>query len=195
MALIGIGCAPFYMGALYMFGRAFAPVRFAVLSSTLLAIGSVGNLIGATPLAYAAETLGWRTTFVAIAVITALAALVIAVFLRDPERLGSTARDNAFFAGLREILSIRGLWPILPMVLVSYAVLIAEHSLWVGPYFTDVHALGPIDPGNAVLAMSIGALAIGPLDQIFATRKRIVAFSGSMIAASFVMPAYGRSPA
>ena len=53
MALIGIGCSAIYIGALYMFGRVFAPQRFAFLSSWLIGLGSAGNLFAATPLAAA----------------------------------------------------------------------------------------------------------------------------------------------
>jgi len=60
MGLIGIGCAPILMAAMVIFRQSFAPARFAVLSSTFIAVGSAGNLLGTSPVAWASELLGWR---------------------------------------------------------------------------------------------------------------------------------------
>lgn len=180
MALIGLGCAPIYMGALYYFGRMYQASRFAFLASLLIAVGSVGNLLGATPLALAAQQFGWRGTLAAIGALTLAAALVVAVMVEDPPRREAVAvrNDGGIVAGIGELLSIRALWPMLPLIAVSYAVVIAERGLWVGPYLSDVHGLTPVERGNGVLAMAIamsaGALVLGALDQPLRTRKWIV---------------------
>ncbi len=191
MALIGLGCAPIYMGALYMFGRVFDPTRFALLSSWLIAIGSAGNLLGATPLALASQQFGWRGAFIGLAVITTMAVVAVALLLKDPPHLDRSLDRRGMFAGICEVVSIRALWPILPLIFVSYAVVIAERSLWVGPYFSDVHGLAPIARGNAVLlfavAMSIGALVSGPLDQWLGTRKWVVVTSTTLCGIAFLV--------
>ena len=51
MVLIGIGCAPVLMAAFFIFARAYSPARFALYASWMVAFGSAGNVIGATPLA------------------------------------------------------------------------------------------------------------------------------------------------
>lgn len=179
MALIGIGSASIYMGAVYTFARTAAPDRFAQLSSWLLGLGSLGNLAAATPLAYAAETFGWRVTFVLIAGLTALSALLIPLAVRDPPKaLAPASPSPTFFGALASLARMRALWSIVPIIAVSYAVMLAERGLWVGPYFADVHGLGPTDRGNAILAMaasmSVGALLYGPADRLFGTRKWVV---------------------
>ena len=45
MILFGIGSSPVLMGAFYLFVRKFDAVRFALLSSWLVAFGSLGNLL------------------------------------------------------------------------------------------------------------------------------------------------------
>lgn len=178
MILIGIGCAPVYMGALYIFARTEPDARFAFLASTLIGIGSVGNLLGATPLAWAMTVFGWRLSFLLIAGLTLLAGLLIYLLIRDPERPAESGTEQRpWYSELGEILRVRQLWPIMPIAAISYAVVAAERGLWVGPYFAEVHNLGPIPRGDAVLAMavamSLGAIAYGPLDQWFGTRKWI----------------------
>lgn len=179
MALIGVGSANIYMGAVYTFARTAEPGKFAQLCSWLLGIGSFGNLAAATPLAYAAETYGWRSTFVAIAALTFVSGLIILAIVRDPPRAAApSGRAVTFWGALADIVRIRALWPIVPMVAISYAVMLAERGLWVGPYFSEVYGLAPTDRGNAILAMaaamSIGALLYGPADRIFGTRKWVV---------------------
>jgi MFS family permease len=191
MALIGLGCAPIYMGALFMFGRAYPVERFSLLSSWLLAIGSAGNLIAATPLALAAQHIGWRPAFAAMAVVTLIAAALIAWLIRDPPRqLAASGKSVGFVEGIKSVLSIRALWSVLPLVFVSYAVVIAERALWVGPYLADEHGLGPVDRGNAVLAMaiamSVGAFALGAADPWLGRRKWLVTVCSLICAAAFL---------
>ena len=77
MALIGIGCAPVLMSALFIFARSYSPARFAVLASWTIAFGTAGNVIGASPLANAAEAFGWRPVMIALGLFTVLTALAI----------------------------------------------------------------------------------------------------------------------
>lgn len=179
MVLIGIGSAAIYMGAVYTFAKTMPAERFAQACSWLLGLGSLGNLLSTTPLAYAAESLGWRATFLAIAALTALSALLIVVLIRDPAPpTAAIGPAPGFWRSLGRIASISALWPMVPLIFVSYAVLLAERGLWVGPYFAEVHGLGPTDRGNAILAMaaamSLGAIMYGPADRLFGTRKWIV---------------------
>ncbi|MBI3672597.1 MAG: MFS transporter [Rhizobiales bacterium] len=189
MMLIGVGCGSIYMGAIYVFGRVNRPEQFALLCSWLLGIGTAGNLIAASPLAYAAETIGWRGAMQAIAAATALSALSVFLLIRDPPR-AVTAEPVGFLKGLGDILAIRDLWPLLPLTAVGYAAVLSERGLWAGPYFSDVHGLAPVARGNALLAMaaamSAGAMIYGPLDRWLHTRKWIVAAGSAVTAAAFL---------
>lgn len=185
MVLIGIGCASIYMGALYVFGRVNRPEQFALLCSWLLGIGTAGNLLAASPLAIAATTVGWRGAMMMIAGATLVSALSVFLLVRDPPRPAASLH-RGFVSGIADILRIRSLWPLLPLIAVSYSVILAERGLWAGPYFAEVQGLEPVARGNALLvmaaAMSVGALVYGPLDRILGTRKWIV-FTGALATA------------
>jgi MFS family permease len=186
MLLVGAGCGSIYMGAIYLFGRIAAPQRFALLCSWLLGLGTAGNLLAASPLAWAAQSIGWRGAMAGMAVATAVSALSVLILIRDPQRITSHA-PRGLFGGIGEVIRIRSLWPLLPITGVSYAVVLAERGLWAGPFFSSVYGLDPVARGHALLvmaaAMSAGALAYGPLDRLLGTRKWVV-FSGVAVSAA-----------
>ncbi|WP_421696409.1 MFS transporter [Aestuariivirga sp.] len=177
MLLIGAGCGAIYMGAIYLFARTAAPQRFAQLCSWLLGLGTAGNLLAASPLAFAAQSIGWRGAMLVMAGATALSALSVLLLIRDPGRVETHAARGPF-DGIGDVLKIRLLWPLLPITAVSYAVVLAERGLWAGPFFSSVYGLEPVARGNALLvmaaAMSAGAMIYGPLDRLLGTRKWVV---------------------
>lgn len=188
MALLGMGCAPVYVGALFMFGRIYPAQHFALLSSWMIGIGSAGNLLGATPLAVAAQTFGWRSVFCGLALATVLIAGLVATCLKDPPPAKDAAVPRrGWIAELRELLAVRELWVFIPMLTVSYGLVAAERGVWMGPFLADVYGLNLAERGNAALlmgaAMCVGAIAYGPLDQWLNARKPIV-IAGSLATAS-----------
>jgi len=189
LSLIGIGCSAIYMGAIFVLGRIYSAKRFALLCSWLIGLGSAGNLLAASPLAWAATEIGWRNAMLLIAVATLLATVLLYWILRDPDPASDT-KQMGFWQGLWNIMTLKALWPILPLTSVGYAMLIAERGLWAGPYLSDVHGLGPVDRGNGLLvmaaAMSVGAMIYGPLDHWLGTNKWIVAVGTAVTAASFL---------
>jgi len=189
LSLIGIGCSAIYMGAIFVLGRIYSAKRFALLCSWLIGLGSAGNLLATSPLAWAATEIGWRNAMLLIAVATLLATVLLYWILRDPDPASDT-KQMGFWQGLWNIMTLKALWPILPLTSVGYAMLIAERGLWAGPYLSDVHGLGPVDRGNGLLvmaaAMSVGAMIYGPLDHWLGSNKWIVAVGTAVTAASFL---------
>ena len=184
MALIGIGCAPVLMGSLYLFGRIYPLHRFAMLSSLMIGLGSVGNLLGATPLALAAEAFGWRTAMAAIAGITARERRAR---LRRPARsAGDRARGGHAMrmAGSAKSCAGRPCGRSFRSPLSAMPFVIAIRSLWIAPYLGEVHGFDATQRGNAALvmaiAMSLGALAYGPLERALASPK-LTTLIGSLL--------------
>jgi MFS family permease len=187
MGLIGVGCAPVLMGSLYVFGRGYPPERFAILASIVLGVGALGNLLAATPMAYAVELFGWRASMTAIAVLTAASTALVYFVLTDPAPprvQAALVPQESPWAALKTVLALKPLWLLVPLAFVSYAVVAAERSLWIGPYLADVHGLDPIASGNGIfamaLAMSVGAFAYGPAERIFRSAK-IPVLAGSLV--------------
>lgn len=183
MALIGLGCAPALMGSLYLFGRLYPVERFAMLSSLMIGFGTTGDLLGATPLALATQAFGWRPILLGLAAVTLGSALLILALIRDPPRVVEPARTS-LLRGFATVAAMRALWPVFPVVFVSYAVVIATRSLWVGAYLGSVHGFDAIARGNGTLAMSaamaLGAIGYGPLERALRDPKR-TALGGCLV--------------
>lgn len=178
MALIGLGCAPILMASYYVFARGYPPDRFVVLASAIVGFGALGDLIGAAPLALATERFGWRPTLAVAAGVTAASCVLVALLVRDPPPAEKGSGRDTLWSGLVEVLRIRALWLMLPLVFVSYAVLIATRSLWISPYLGEVHGYDRLARGNAAsllaITMVLGAFSYGPLARLTRDPKRTV---------------------
>ncbi|WP_299027140.1 MFS transporter [uncultured Sulfitobacter sp.] len=174
MALIGIGCAPVLMASYYIFALDHPPARFAFLAALMVGVGTLGNIVASYPTTFAAETMGWRAALWGLSALSAATAAGIWIAVRDPVK-EAEAQKGSFL----EVLRIRALWFIFPLMLVSYAEVGALRGLWIGPYLTEVFSAEPRLIGQATLAMGIamviGPMAYSPLDRLFGTRKWVIA--------------------
>lgn len=194
MALIGVGCSPVLMANYYIFARAFSPAVFGTFAGVVIGVGTLGNIASSLPLAYAVEMFGWRGSLWALAIVSLIVAGAMAVLVRDPERLPVGPRGSVL-----DILRIRALWLILPIMAVNYLPTGALRGLWVGPFMAEIYGLDAGGIGRVTLAMGLamvcGNLAYGPLDRILGTRKWVV-FGGNAVVvagllALWAMPAQG----
>ncbi|MCC6002457.1 MAG: MFS transporter [Pararhodobacter sp.] len=188
MVLIGIGCSPVLMAAYYIFGRIYPAAVFATLAGAIIGFGSLGNIAGAWPLAWAAETFGWRETVVALGLLTLLNGLAMLLLIKDPPVIG--ADENGGRGSVLDVLRIPAIWLILPLLLVNYAPIGALRGLWAGPYYEAVYNADTIMIGHVTLVMAIGmvigSFAYGPLDRVFGTRKGVV-LAGNLLGSTALL--------
>jgi len=189
MVLIGIGCSPVLMASMFIFAHTWSPARLAVLTSWMMGLGSLGNIVGASPLAAAAEAYGWRPVMMGLGLVTVAVAASILAVVRDPEQAKHTGGSTGF-SGYLELMRVRALWPILPLVAVNYVPAGGIRGLWAGPYLADVYGLDALAIGQATLfmalAMSAGNFIWGPLDTLFRTRKWVSLAGNSLVLAALV---------
>lgn len=187
MILFGIGCSPVLMAAYYIYARMFPVAVFATLAGATLGFGSMGNILGAWPLAWAAETFGWRGTMAVLGGMTILVALAIGRLVQDPPPVEPGANGRG---SLLDILRMPAIWLLLPLLLVNYAPSAGLRGLWVGPYYTDVFGATATGVGQVTLLMALamvaGNFAYGPMDRIFGTRKWVV-LGGNLIGAACLL--------
>ncbi|MBM1221859.1 MFS transporter [Ponticoccus sp. SC2-23] len=182
MALIGAGSSPVLMSSYFIFARVYPPAVFATLAGAMIGVGSLGNIAGSAPLAWSVAEFGWRETMWALSAVTAAAAALLFLVVRDPESIARTEKGSVL-----DLLRMPVLWPIFAMMFVSYAPSAGIRGLWVGPYAEGVFAADTVTIGRVSLVMGLAMIAgnflYGPLDRILGTRKWIV-IVGNLIGAA-----------
>jgi MFS family permease len=173
MLLIGIGCSPVLMASYYIFARIYSPKVFATLASVMIGVGSIGNLAGSQPLSMLIDAVGWRATMGGLAIATAFISAGVLALVKNPPAVVAQQKG-----GFLDLLKIRALWFIIPLMIVQYAPAAGMRGLWIGPYLRDVFDAAQSQIGTASLIMSLamiaGTFAYGPMDRIFGTRKWVI---------------------
>lgn len=157
-ALMGLGTAGILMGGLKALSGGLSPRRFASVSGALVAVGSSGGLLAATPLALAADAFGWRATFLGAAGALASAAVLVAVGGRAapvPTPAHAEGPDGGFEALFTSPTFLRASF----LGLATTGVAFAYQGLWAGPYLTEAIGLARVPTGNVLLAFAVGASA------------------------------------
>lgn len=174
MTLLGIGCSPALMGPYYIFAREYPPQVFGTLAGLIVGFGSLGNILGAAPLVSVIEAMGWRQTLWALAGITLVASALIAITVRDPQRIEGDHAGGT----LGQILRLRVLWFILPLHFIIYAISAAIRGLWAAPYLEQVYAADTQTIGRATLAMGLamvlGNFLIAPAVRLVGNLRRTI---------------------
>jgi predicted MFS family arabinose efflux permease len=195
--MMGFGCAGIMVGSLVVLSRWYSPGRFTRAMALLFASANAGSLIATLPLASAADTFGWRWTFVGLAGLAGVLIVAFLAIIRDTPPGSDASVDKRqeslweTIKGLGRVYRNRDLLAVLPLVGVGYASVITVLGLWGGPYLHDVHGLTGIERGNVLSAMAIamilGTLFYGPLDRQFNTRKWVTIVGGSGTAGLFLL--------
>jgi predicted MFS family arabinose efflux permease len=182
--LLGVGMACNLMGPLKLLTEWFPPSRFATVSGLLYAIGTLGNIVAATPLVLLAELIGWRLSFQAIIALHLLLTLALVWVVQDrptdQTAAAPAARSGSLFGNLGILTRSKDYWIISAGTFVRYGTHAALQTLWAGPLLMEALRFSPVQAGNILLAMNIGLILGGPLwgavsDQVFRTPKWAVA--------------------
>ncbi len=159
---MGIGCAGGLVMPMTLAGRRLPPERFGLWAALILALGNVGMLVSASPLAWLVEVSGWRAGFWAGVVWAAVLLPAIALLVReapprpDPRRTPlSDARD------VLSLLFSRKLRPVVVIAFASFSAIISIRGLWGGPWLMEVKGLSRVAAGNVLLLLTF-ALIAGP---------------------------------
>jgi MFS family permease len=197
----GIGCAASFMAAVVLISAWLPSARWSTGLSWVFGSAQIGLLLAGAPLAWAAQTIGWRMAFAGMALASALAGALFYLFVRDrppgaPAPAAAIDQPGAL-DGLRQIISIPGILPVFALFGVAYGAVATIGGLWAGPYLKDIHGLEPGDRGLVLTGMAaiqmVSILVFGPLDRVFNTRKWLIVAGGlatlALIATLALLPA------
>jgi len=173
--LIGVGCAPIFMGVLYFVGNTYDAERAGRLAAIVSAVGSTGALLSAAPLTMFTRGFGWRSACWLAALVMFACAIVIAFQLRSPGRF---VKRPELEGGSGRFLPLLYLAP----VCLTLSLGGVFRNAWAGPYVAGVFK-GTSDLGALLTLVSMVGIATSFLVPalLFRLRPRTV------VAATYVL--------
>jgi len=199
-ALLGVGMAANFMGTLKLLTHWFEPEKFASLSGSVLALGTLGSLAATTPLALMVQSLGWRGSFYALAGLNFLLIICLFLFVQDrpfgkqaPITRSPNQKPSLPLAvSIKRLFSSWSFWAISFSLFLRYGSFASIQSLWAGPFLIEYLGFSNVTAGNILLMMSIAFILGSPTggmlsDRVFRSRKRVVILASCITAVTVFM--------
>ena len=195
--LCGIGMSVVMMGSFKIFSICYAPSHFATLSGLMMSIGTLGNMMAATPLVLLSSTLGWRKTFVIIGILIALLSFTAFWVLRRVNvrcpKTDATATQSSmsFWDGVKLLWGSLTFWQCAGLSFAIYGSFVSLQGLWGGPYLRNIIGFSAIQTGNVLLCLSVGRIVGSTLcgflsDRVLHSRKLVVIPAAAMFVLMFL---------
>lgn len=183
--MVGIGAAMLFVPTLKVLASWFTAREFSSMTGILIAVGGLGSLTAAAPLAFASSRIGWRMSFMAVAVITVMLSLLIWLFVRDapPSTAAAGKRDISLGQSMRLVVTNARFWPLAGWFFFTSAIFFSYGGLWGGPYLMEVHGLDRNQAGSILSMIAAGMIAGSPLhsvvsDRLFRARRPVIILCG-----------------
>ena len=195
-ALVGLGVAMLFVPTMKVLAEWFCLREFAFMTGMLMALGGVGSLFAATPLALLSSWIGWRLSFIVVGVFTLVLAVLVWVFVRDrPDDFGwpppeepkqSAAAAMGLMESVRRVLTCRAFWPIAIWFFFDCGIFFSFGGLWGGPYLMQVYGLSKAQAAQILSMLAVGMIIGSPLlsylsTNIFRARKPVLVLSSIML--------------
>lgn len=194
--LVGLGVSTLFVCTLKILSEWFSLREFVSMTGILLAMGGVGSLSAATPMALASTRLGWRLSFVLVGLSTAVLAFLVWRVVRDrPSDLGwpstaeheQTAEPSPRLAdGIRQVLTRPAFWPLAFWFFCKYGIFTAFAGLWGGPFIMHVYGATKGQAGAILSLVAAGMIIGSPLmgrlsNRILKGRKPVLVLASAVI--------------
>ena len=204
-ALIGLGVGGVYVPAVKAFSQWFKSNEFATMIGLFIAVGNLGAIIATTPLAWAANSWGWRMSFNIIGCISLVLALTAFFLIKDFKEPSETIQDeyNLKPAGddsqempfYRHLLSYQ-FWIIAIIFFGSYGIMMTFQGLWATPFLMAVLKIDRIAASKLNMLIPIGFIIGAPLfgwlaDRIFKSKVHIMIFLVLILSMSWAGIVFG----
>lgn len=155
--LIGLGISGILMGAFVALGQYFPAERFSSAVGVLVSLGALGSIFASKPLVLLNDWLGWRAIFLYLALMIALVALGIMLFVRRGPLEPSTPAENND-AKLLDIFRNAAFWRIGILDFAMAGGFFAFQGLWLAPYLQEGLGLSEVALGNILTLLNVGVV-------------------------------------
>jgi MFS family permease len=195
-ALVGLGISMLFVPTLKVLAEWFHTREFATMTGILMAMGGVGSLAAATPLALLSGWVGWRLSFVIVGLSTLVLGVLVWIVVRDrpadldwpspSEHTTAGAPPIGLVEGIKRVLTHPPFWPVAIWFFFELAVFFSFGGLWGGPYLMQVYGLSKADSGQILSMIAVGMIVGSPLlsflsDRVLKGRKPVLVLSSLMV--------------
>ncbi|MGA1824222.1 MAG: MFS transporter [bacterium] len=199
--MVGIGVSMVFIPTLKILSQWYKPSEFAFMAALLNAMGGLGILISAAPLALISEILGWRISFQLIGVITFILAMLVWIIVRDrPSDMGwpsiKTAEQKTepipLLEGAKQVITEKYFWPVALWFFFDCGVFFGFGALWSGPYLIHVYGMSSKEAGLILSMLAVGMIGGSPLlsflsDKVLHSRKKVLMLSSAALTADMLV--------
>lgn len=178
-ALVGAGVGGVFIPGLKLFSAWYRSNEFSALTGMMIAVGGLAGLSATLPLTLVAVRIGWRSTFVGIAVLSFVLVALCWIIIRDrPEEKGWQAipgggnapsgesdgkAEQSLGRRLGLVFSNADFWKISLATFFTSGVSLTFQGLWGVPYLMDVFDFDRLRAGRYIMLFPLGFAMGGPV--------------------------------
>ncbi|MBV5323301.1 MFS transporter [bacterium] len=183
--LIGLGVSVTFITMLKFIALWFDESRFASLVGLCLLVGNLGSALAGSPLSWLAQVAGWRSIFVALAIVSLFMGIACWLLVSDqPQRSAEGVIQKPRFdrtvaiVSLLQVIRNRATWPAVWINVGVCGSFVTFGGLWATPFLTQVHGMSRAVAASHVslyfICFALGCLFIGSFSDRLGKRKSIL---------------------
>lgn len=187
-ALVGLGVSVAFVSLLKLVASWFREREFGTISGVVMAMGNVGAVASAAPLAWAVGVTSWRNVFLAVGLCSLGGAVFTWMLVRDhPSDAGLPSirelegraehapHRGRWWEGLWVVVSNRSTWPGFFVNLGLAGAYLSFVGLWAVPYLTAVHGMtrarAAVHTTVMLVAFALSSMGIGWVSDRLGRRR------------------------
>jgi len=161
-AFIGIGVAGALMAGLKAHALWVPRHWLPMANAALVMFGGLGAVVATLPIDVIDSQIGWRSTFLILALLSVAIAIAIFILLPGHSAEGQRPRFRDAFSSLTDTLTDRRFLRIAPLSAAVVGSAFAIQGLWAARWLTDIDKFAPNEVLDYLFAMGVG-LTLGAL--------------------------------
>lgn len=166
--LIGLGVGGVFIPGMKAFSQWFPKAEFSGLVGLFLSIGNLGAVCATSPLAWMAQSAGWRSTFLLLGILTLLLALIILIKVRDAPAVAPSLEPEEKAASLsptpiREVIFSARFWVLFALFLGLFGSYGTLQSLWATPFLMSTLGMERLQASLVNTPLPLGLILGAPV--------------------------------
>lgn len=169
---IGFGAATMFTSLFKIQTLWFKPNEFATLAGLTSVLGNLGAILATSPFVFAIFLIGWRATYVLLAIFTLALAVVILLFIQDrpsahesDQRMTLAEKESdsskgSVFKGFKEIAANKYTWLNMIILFTVFGSYMSFTGLWGVSYLINTYGIS-IEAASTYIMVFLSGTIVG----------------------------------